>query len=186
MKILPLSNATIVDNMVSCLSTAIDHLNTEIANLDETYRKMCEEAKEGLQKQLEETKRQQEYWLSVRGGEPELKKTRKPRAKKAEVVEEAAPVVEEEEQVVDPYENETEIVQEETIPEEAAPEFDGAGFTEEDNVPEFVNTATENASADLDNLWGETPVTEESAPVPEFVEPVIQDVNTEFDMPIEW
>jgi len=144
-----------IKNIIDGLATVISKLKTQLANIDEEYRKKCEEAKKELASQLEEASKQYGYWYNVLvpGILPQpAKKTRKPRTKKEDVE------LPEDEKVVDTEEEVTGAVQEE-VKDEEAPEFDGAGFIEADNTPP-TEDFTESSSDSADSLFGNGSVEE--------------------------
>ena len=146
----------IIKGVINNLASAIEALKQEIANIDEVYRKKLEEAKASLVACLAETEKQYEYWTNMSDfSTGTAAPVRKRRTRKAAVVEDtaAAPAVDdslpftEDEKVVD-----MDAV-EETDAQSEEPEFDGAGFTAEDNVPPVEEPRDLDAEEDAD--WDE-------------------------------
>jgi len=149
-------NVDTINSIVSSLQNAISTLKTESANIEEKYKKLMEEEKSSISEALKEAEEQHHYWLVVRGDLPaEEKKTRKPRAKKAEVSTDAV-VTEDatDDKVVDTIFPENNEDPQTVFPAEEEPEVDSAGFTSEDNVPFTEESSEENEETSSDE--GET------------------------------
>lgn len=143
-------NVDTINSIVSSLQNAISTLKTESANIEEKYKKMMEEEKSSISEALKEAEEQHHYWLVVRGDLPaEEKKTRKPRAKKAEVSTDAVVTEDvQDDKVVDTiFPENNDGFPETLLPVEEEPEVDSAGFTSEDNVP-FVEENSEESEED--------------------------------------
>lgn len=119
----------IINEVIKSLESAVSTLTTEIANIEETYRKKLEEAKAALNEQLEETKAQLNYWFIVRGDlPPQEKKTRTRRAKKS-VTDDVPPV----------DGSQKEVPEDKEVPQDTMPESEAAPVAEE-NMEKVIDT----------------------------------------------
>lgn len=131
------------NKIIAVFQQNIDALKKEIKGIDEKYKKLAEEEKKELKEMLEYWKAQRNALNDGKGFVVAPAVEEQPETTATE-----APAEEEEEKVVDtifPENNEPE--------EEETPEFDGAGFTEEDNQPE--------EKSELSDIWPEETVSEE-------------------------
>mgnify|MGYP006988825947 CR=1 FL=1 len=198
-------NADTVNNVISSLASAIASLKTEMANIDEKYKKLLEEAKTSLAEALAETENQYHYWLVVRGDLPAPEKKTRRRSKKTETPAET-PVVES--AAVEPVV--TDIMEPETFETEAAPEeeekivdtlFDENNTVEDEEEPAIEESST--VEDDMPEDWGEeastptvesdsmewpeeTEVAEEKAEEKEEVTVDAVDDNNWPEFPEEW
>lgn len=123
----PALNPETVNSIVSGLASTISSIKTELANIDEKYKKLLAEARSSLEAKLEEVNAQYHYWLVERGDLPEdEKKPRKQRAKKTSE-EPVYPITEK------PVE-EAETVEEEKAEKEEEPEVVVDNLFPENNI----------------------------------------------------
>ena len=178
-----------INDVIRSLESIIGSLNTEIATLEETYRKKLEEAKAALTEQLEETQAQYDYWLGVRGDKPAPeKKTRRSRkTKSAEEIPQEPP-----KQVVDtifPENNEPEGAAEPEQTVSNVEPIQEVPFTESKPVEQVPLAASEVPFPDnMESLWPaeEAPIESEDTVAPEEENPFgdFQDDSSK-DEPIE-
>lgn len=146
------SKSAIAD-VISNFEATIESLKAQLADIDEEYRKKCDEAKKELIFYLQTAEGHLAFWKNLEENETFIpgtsKRTRKPRAKKNTV--EQLP---EDERVIDEQANES-----------AAAETSETDYTPDDTVSESADEAsfTESSSENADVLlFSDTPVAEES------------------------
>ena len=181
-----------VNIIIDALAKAKSSLLTEIANIDEEYRKKLEEAKKALNEQLEEVSNQYGYWLAIRGDVPmPEKKTRKKREKKEEVPappKDATEVVD----TIYPENNEPEETQEEPLPEmlqnnlpdvieEEAPATSGSLF----DFPEDPSTVPAEEPVESTETVEDFPEDDWGEPKDTVVEKEPMNLD-DFEIPEEW
>lgn len=137
-------NSKTVNNLINSLEEALESVQTEIENLEETYRKMLEEAKSSLDAQKEEMETQLAYWKVVRDNDGVVKK----RKRRTRVLEETPATAEQPE--------DEKVVDEEAVSEE--PVNDALPF-DDPETPE----ATEAVPEDMPAETAETPQETEDA-----------------------
>ena len=166
----------IVKSILENLSSAMETLKNEIANIEEVYKKKLEEAKSHLEACLEETTKQYEYWSNLgEGNMPAAPKKRKYTRKTAVETILEKPVEENEDVVVDaeeatvptddlPFvEEEEKVVDTETVEEVTEQELDSAKEFEEqksESGDADWGTATESEAQEEkeeDSDWGDFP-----------------------------
>lgn len=149
------------------INDVITVLEEQKAGVEEKYRKLAEEETAKLNAAIESYKNLLSFWDGA--NIETVEKPRRKRRTKAEM--EAAKQVElpEDEKVVDtiiPENNEESVVEEnsEDMPESVdEPEFDGAGFTSEDNKEPETVEITDNAEETVEAWEGDDkPAKEES------------------------
>ncbi len=148
-------NSKTVNNLINSLEEALESVQTEIENLEETYRKMLEEAKSSLDAQKEEMETQLAYWKVVRDNDGVVKK----RKRRTRALEETPVATEqpEDEKVVD-----EEAVTEEPV-NDALPFDDpenpeateATGTVPEDMPAEIAETPQETEGAESCEGWGD-------------------------------
>ena len=176
-----------VNKIVSSLSDAISSIKTELANLEETYKKLLAEAKASLEETLKETQEQYNYWLVVRGDLPAPeKKTRTRRTKKTEETAEI-PIATEETENAEPQ-----IVATASVPEEEMivdTIFEENNTSDEKKEPVIEETATVTKE-DIINDWSEqtdSTFTESDNNLTDEKEVVVDAVDDEWpSFPEEW
>ena len=165
------------DEVIKGFESMISQVKKALENIDEEYRKKCEEAKAGLNASLAKAEEQYEFWKNARDNGPEIStttSTRKPR-KKAAVEQESAEVKEEkEETIVDTIFDDNNVEEEEE---------DTSDSTLSEDSGEWESDAT------LDEKQEEEPTedTEEVEDIPEN-ETEMSEINLDDwpDAPEEW
>ena len=137
-------NSKTVNNLINSLEEALESVQTEIENLEETYRKMLEDAKSSLDAQKEEMETQLAYWKVVRDNDGVVKK----RKRRTRVLEETPVATEQPE--------DEKVVDEEAVAEE--PVNDALPF-DDPETPEATEAVPEDMPAEI----AETPQETESA-----------------------
>ncbi len=178
-----------VKGILSTLTSAAETLKTEIANIDEVFKKKLEEAKASLVACLAETEKQIEYWNGVNGIETTaVPKKRRSRKTAVETIlgqqneEKTEETVDETEVVVD-KEAVTEEPATENVTDEG-PEFDGAGFTGADNDLPFGNPAAETVEPSTEAVESAEEQTEETPE--EEIQSVEKADDWENNWPKDW
>ena len=158
----------IVKGILDNLSSAIDTLKNEIANIEESYKKKLEVAKAHLAACLEETEKQYEYWSNLGEGNMPVAAPKKRRSRKTavETILESEPIEEKEDVVIDeeaavaeeklvddlPFAEEEAVIDTEAVAESEEVKVDAADDWEENTEAE----AQEDKSDDNDG-WGDFP-----------------------------
>jgi hypothetical protein len=153
----------IVKNILDNLSSAMDTLKNEIANIDEIYRKKLEEAKASLVACLEETTKQYEYWSGLDAGNMPAAAPKKRRTRKTavETILERDEEEKKEEVVEDlPFVEEEKVVDEEVVGEVETPVAESTEFTESTENPDdlpWEESSEEKKEEDDNDGWGDFP-----------------------------
>ena len=151
------------DEVIKGFESMISQVKKALENIDEEYRKKCEEAKAGLNASLAKAEEQYEFWKNARDNGPEIStttRTRKPR-KKSVVEQESTEVKEEkkeekEETIVDTIFDDNNVEEEEedtsdsTLSEDSG-EWESDATLDEKQEEEEPTEDTEEVEVILEN-----------------------------------